>query len=331
MRQADIRSLALMVGLAGIVAAPGARAAGIDWSSVPGKEVVLFYPGQSSWEWSLTADEMSGATKFRQEGKACVSCHDGEEKGMGDHLVTGKARVFKEKDGTSKEKPSIEPSPIAGKPGFITAVVKFANDGTNLYTHLDVKEGTQPDAKQDAANATKVTVMFSPAKTVDVTHGGCFAACHDDLTGMASAGGATRTHYLAATHAKLTRQGAGDALKPDADLAKLKSDGYFLEYWQAKVNAGAPAKGSSMIGFAKREDISLPVTAEATVAGGVTSVTLSSPLQPGAGFVAFAPGAVYSVGFAVHGGHTAGRFHYVSMEKTLTINSGAGDFVAVKK
>ena len=63
---------------------------------------------------------------------------------------------------------SIEPSPIAGKPGFITAVVKFANDGTNLYTHIDVKEGSQPDAKQDAANATKVTMMVSAANPARV-------------------------------------------------------------------------------------------------------------------------------------------------------------------
>jgi len=40
---------------------------------------------------------------------------------------------------------------------------------------------------------------------------------------------------------------------------------------------------------------------------------------------------VYYVGFAIHSGHTAHRFHYVSYERTLAINSGAADFVAVKK
>jgi hypothetical protein len=43
------------------------------------------------------------------------------------------------------------------------------------------------------------------------------------------------------------------------------------------------------------------------------------------------PGKTYVVAFAVHDGHTAGRFHYLSLEKTLVINSGTGDFVAVKK
>lgn len=335
MRTANFRSnvkpIALLAGLVALATGAPAQAAAIDWAGVPGKEIVLFYPGQSSWEWSLTPDDMSGATKFRQEGKSCVDCHDGEEKSMGDHLVTGKPRLFSPKGKPSFEKPSIEPTPIAGKPGSIAATVKFANDGTNLYVHLDVKDGAQPDAKQDAATATKVTVMFSTAATADVARGGCFAACHDDMTGMPSAAGATRTHYLAATHAKLTRQGAGDTLKSDADLAKLRSDGYFLEDWQARLNPGQPAKTESYVVFAKRESSSLPVTADATATPGGWSVTLSSKLTPGSAFIGFAPGTTYRVAFAVHDGHTAGRFHYISLEKTLAINSGSADFIALKK
>jgi Ethylbenzene dehydrogenase len=326
MRQPGLKSFALLAGLTGLLAAPGARAAGIDWGSVPGKEVVLFYPGQASWEWSLTPDDMSGATKFRQEGKSCAECHDGEEKGMGEHLVTGKPRLFK-----TVEKPSIEPAPIAGKPGSITATVKFANDGTNLYVHLDVKDGNQPDARQDPAVATRVTVMFSKALASDVARGGCFAACHDDMTAMPSANGAARSHYLAATHAKLTRQGAGDALKPAADLAKLKADGYFLEDWQARINPGQAAKPAGYVIFAKRDEASLPITAEGSSANGITSVTLSSKLAPGGEFIGFAPGTTYRVAFAVHDGHTAGRFHYISLERTLVIDSGTADFIAVKK
>ena len=62
------------------------------------------------------------------------------------------------------EKPPIEPTPIAGKPGAIAATVKLANDGTNLYVHLEFNEGAQPDARQDPAYATKVTVMFDDGK-----------------------------------------------------------------------------------------------------------------------------------------------------------------------
>src|SRR5271165_1174350 len=218
------RNLAFATGLAALVASPAAYAAGINWAGVPGKEVVLFYPGQASWEWSLTPTDMSGADDFRK-GKDCAACHIGEEKAMGPQIVTGQPRTFK-----TGVRPAIEPTPIPGKPGAISAVVKVANDGTNFYVHLDFNEGAQPNANQDPAYATKVTVMFNDGKVPEANRGGCFAACHDDLTGMASAGGATRTMYLPKTHAKLTRQGAGDTLAAPDQLASLKAGNYQLEY-----------------------------------------------------------------------------------------------------
>ena len=53
MRRFGICALGLAAGVGGLIAAAPARAA-IDWASVPGKDVVLFYPGQASWEWALT-------------------------------------------------------------------------------------------------------------------------------------------------------------------------------------------------------------------------------------------------------------------------------------
>ena len=312
--------------LAALLAAGSAHAA-VDWASVPGKDVALFYPGQSSYEWALTAGDMSGATAFRTEGKDCAACHIGEEKDMGEHTVVNKARTFK-----TGEKPSIEPTPIAGKPGSIPATVKFANDGTNLMVHIDFKEGTQPDAKQDPAFATKVTVMFSASKVPQFNRMGCWSACHDDAASMASAAGAARTKYLPNTHAKLSRQGGGDALKPAAELAAMKADGYFLEYWQARVNPGAPAQAAAGTVFDKRTETKpSPVTAEATFANGTWSVTLTRKLAGGADAISFAPGGKYQVGIAIHAGHTAQRFHYVSFERSLVLDSGAADFVAVKK
>ncbi len=321
-----IRSLYLMPALAALFAAGPVHAA-VDWGSVPGKDVELFYPGQSSFEWAMTAGDMSGATAFRAEGKDCGVCHIGEEKDMGAHIVGGKARSFK-----TGEKPSIEPSPIAGKPASISATVKFANDGTNLMVHIDFKEGTQPNAKQDPAFATKVTVMFSAAKVAEFNRMGCWSACHDDASAMAGSGGATRTKYLPRTHAKLTRQGGGDALKPADELAKLKADGYFLEYWQARVNQGAPAQAASGTVFDKRTETKpSPVAAEATFANGAWSVTLTRKMAGGADAVSFASGGKYQVGIAIHSGYTAQRFHYVSFERSLVLDSGAADFVAVKK
>jgi hypothetical protein len=318
-------SVAAIAGLGALIAATPVHAA-IDWSSVPGKDIVLFYPGQSSYEWALTASDMSGATAFRTEGKDCATCHVGEEKDMGPQIVTGTPRTFK-----TGQKPPIEPTPIAGKPGAIPATVKFANDGTNLYVHIDFKEGTQPDARQDPASATKFTVMFAD-KVPEFKRAGCWAACHDDASTMPSNGGVPRTKYLVRTRAKITRQGGGDALKPADELAKLKADGYFLEYWQARLNQGAAPVAAEGTIFDKREELKpASVNAEASFANGTWSVTLSSKMAAGPGQISFAPGGAYQVGIAIHAGHTAKRFHYVSFERSLAINSGAADFVAVKK
>jgi hypothetical protein len=321
-----IRLAWAMVSAGILLSVSPARAAGVDWGGIAGKDVVLFYPGQASWEWALTPSDMSGADDFRK-GKNCGVCHIGEEKDMGAQIVTGKTRTFK-----SGEKPSIEPTPIPGKPGFITSTVKVANDGTNLYIHIDFNEGMQPDAKQDPAYATKVTVMFDDGAVSEANRGGCFAACHDDSAGMASAAGATRTMYLPRTRAKMTRQGGGDALKPVADLDKLKVDGYQLEFWQAMLNPGQPAKAGTEIVFDKR---SVPspsiVSAQATQSGGVWSVTLIRPLVAALPFTSIVPGNTYYLAFAIHSGHTAHRFHYVSYERTLAINSGNADLVAVKR
>ena len=61
----------------------------IDWNKIEAKQVTLFYPGQSSWEWLLTKKDHSGAKNFRK-GKGCRECHQGEEKDMGNLLVSGK-------------------------------------------------------------------------------------------------------------------------------------------------------------------------------------------------------------------------------------------------
>jgi cytochrome c-type protein NapC len=317
--------LSATVGLGAMLAMTPAQAAGIDWASVPGKEVVLFYPGQASWEWVLTASDMSGAKDFR-EGKDCGVCHIGEEKDMGPQIVSGQPRVFK--TGT---KPPIEPTPIAGKPGSVPAMVKLANDGTNLYVHVEFNPGTQPNSNQ-SPDDTRVTVMFDNGKVGEANRAGCFAACHDDSAGMASAGGATRTMYLPKTRAKITRQGGGDALAAADVLAKLKADGYQLEFWQAALNPGQPAKPSSEIVFDKRA-VASPnvVSAQATQSGGTWSVTLSRPLAASAPYSPIAAGNTYHIAIAIHAGHTAHRFHYVSYERTMVLNSGSADLVAVKK
>ena len=312
-----MKASALALALMGtMVSAPAF--AGIDWTKVPGKDIMLFYPGQSSYEWVLTPSDHSGAIKVR-EGKNCHECHVGEENTLGEHLVSGKKN---------------EPTPIAGKPGFVKATVKFAYDDKDMYVHIVFNPGRQPDAKMDPKYDTKVAMMLDAGGVPEANRFGCWAACHDNLTTMPSAEGATaRSMYLYKTRAaKLTAHGAPDGNKPDDDLAKLKASGYQLEYWQAKLNPGAPPVAVGGTIFDKRAEVpGAPVTADASLSNGTWSVTLMSPLAPGAPFADLVPGKTYTIGFAIHAGHTAHRFHYVSLERTMAIGQGAAEFVAVKQ
>ncbi|MGC9953768.1 MAG: ethylbenzene dehydrogenase-related protein [Rhizomicrobium sp.] len=309
------KALVAALGFAGAMGFSAAMAAP-NWSGVPAKDVALFYPGQSSWEWVLTQTDHSGADKFRG-GKNCAACHIGDEKNMGALLVSGKMN---------------EPTPIPGKPGSVDAKVQFAHDGQNIYVHLEFAEGNQPNAKMDNATATKVTMMLDDGNVPEANRAGCWGMCHDDSSTMPSAGGSARTMYLTKTRAAMTRQGGGDTLKPADELAKLKAGGYGLEYWQAHLNPGAPAVAVNGTIFDKRvETKPTVVSAEATYSGGTWSVTLSRKLNAGPGFVALVPGKRYTVAFAIHSGHTAKRFHYVSFERSLVLDQGAADFVVANK
>ena len=301
----------------GALLAPPALA--IDWQGVPGKEVVLFYPGQASFEWALTQADHSGADKFR-EGKNCAECHRGEETKIGDLIVSGK---------------KVEPAPIAGKRGSITATLKTAHDGDRLYLRLEWPDAAPPSGpKMDTEFEVKVTVMFDDGTVVESKRAGCWGACHDDAVGMASAPPDKEiTKYLARSRSKVTRQGGGENYKPDADIDKMLQDGVFMEFWQARLNKGAAAVPSDGYILDKRHKNDAPLaTAEAEFADGKWVVVLSRKLTAGqAGRKDIVAGKTYYLGLAIHDAYAKNRFHHVSFEYTLVLDQGSADFVAVRK
>ncbi len=298
------------------VLAPAVAARAVEWAKVPGKDITLFYPAQMSWEMLLTQAEHSGASKFR-DGKDCRGCHEGEEEASGNLIVGDK---------------SVEATPIPGKPGAIKATVKAARDAERIYIQIAFKPGTQPDAGMDKEFATKVAVMFDDGGVAEAGRAGCWAACHDNATLMPSAGGKETTKYLARSRVSVTRKG-GEEIKPAADLEAMRAAGGYMEYWQARLGTGVAPKVVDGTVLEKRsEREAAAVAAETSEANGVTTVTFSRKLAAGAGYKDFVAGKTYTVGFSVHAGHAAHRFHYVSLEKTLKLDAqgaaaGKADFV----
>ena len=303
---------ALAVGIAALFASSSALA--IDWSKVPTRNVILFHPGQASWEWVMTQADHSGASKFRA-GKNCSGCHDGEQKEIGGKIAAGG---------------KMEPGPRADKKGSVLLKVAAAHDADRLWLRLQWPVGTS-SAAAAGKFAARATVMLDDGHVKEAARAGCWSSCHDDAIGMASAPkGKSITKYLAASRTKIARSGGGENFKSPGELAALLKQGIFLEYWQAALNPGKPAKAVSGYILDRRHEHKTPASAAtATLKDGQWTVELSRPLKAaGAGQKTIGPGTRYSLGFAVHDNQTAHRQHWVSLEQTLVLDSGTADFVA---
>ena len=293
-----------------------APAHAVDWNSVQGQDINMFYPGQASWEWVLTPTDHSGAPVFK-EGKNCHECHDVPGKSevpmMGQTIVSGK---------------KLEPAPIAGKAGSIVANVKMAHDADRFYVRLEFPNLPVAGEKMDPANEAKVTIMINDGKVKEADRAGCWVACHDNLATMASApAGQAVSKYLMRSRAKMSRQGGAD-LKPADELEKMRADGQVLEYWQAALNAGKPAAALEAFVLENREfKPAKAVTAEGKLENGKWVVILSRKSVAGAPYKDLAAGKTYQLGFAIHGGYSARRYHWVSFEKSMVLDAGTADFI----
>jgi hypothetical protein len=316
----SLRRVALAAGL--MVA--GAPVLAVDWNAVDSHSITLFSPGQASFEWVMTQTDHSGAGRFR-EGRNCMHCHDGEQKDIGDLIVAAEGRGAK-----------LEPKPMGaqGKPGTIDLEVRTAHDGDRLYMRLQWQEVAYGGDKIDPDNAARVTVMLDDGTVREASRAGCWGACHDDAIGMASAqDGVNLTKYLFASRSAVARSGGGENYKPDAELQDLLSKGMYLEYWQARLNHGQPAKAVEGYILDKRhEQDATQVGAEASFENGTWTVVLSRPLKAADGHHKdIVPGKQYNLGFAVHNHYTDHRFHHVSLEYTLALDQGDASLIAKKQ
>lgn len=293
--------------------------AAVDWNSVKGQDVVLFHTGQASWEWSLTQSKHSGNKKFRG-GKNCLDCHDTEQAEIGALIASGE---------------KLEPSVVKGADGSTSVNVKMIRDDANLHVRFKWNVSTAPQREpMDPDHEAMITMMIGDAKVKAFVRGGCWSTCHADLPDMPSASESTKelTKYLAASRVKTTKTGGGNNFKTDAELKNLVSDGQYLEYWQARLNRGSPPKPVDGYILDKRHANKSPiVSAEAEFKDGTWVVVLSRKLQAGKPqYKDLVTDKMYTVGFALHSGHTEGRFHHVSLEYTLSLDGGDANFVVSK-
>jgi len=291
----------------------------IDWSGVPSKEVLLFQTGHSSWEWLLTEKDHSGGPKIR-EGKTCQDCHAGEERKIGELIASGK---------------KIEPHPVAQRRATIPVQVQTAHDGERLHMRFEWPDSTASSGeKMEPDFKNQLSVLIARTDFKDMRVGGCWATCHDDLPKLPSAEDGTKlTKYLAGSRTRIRRSGGGENYKDAAAFDKLLQQGKFYEFWQAQLNPGQPAVAAEGYVLDKRhEGAAKALAATGTLEDGRWVVELSRKLDAGGkSHHKIEKGKSYTFGIAIHEDWANGRFHQVSLEQSLRLDSGDANFVAVKK
>ncbi len=256
-------------------AQPTIRAAGLftfpgDWSKSPEATITVFSPGQISWQFLTSASHQG--SKEVLSGVACQTCHQGQEKALGEKLV---------KAGR------MEPDPVIGKRGSVDVSVRAAFDDQYLYLRFEWRaprpgashllwrfDGTRwvewggekptatkantPPSYEDrlALMLTERNVPAADGAQTGFNQAGCFIACHTSMENMPAdvAGDRVRTHpyfggvlrasdmrhYLLITRTVADETGGWDKVKTPPELDRLRAEGSFLDLWQWRAYRSSP-------------------------------------------------------------------------------------------
>lgn len=314
-----------------------------DWEGVPAVDIALLYPGQASLEWVLKGSDHGGGRAVRRAGDRCAECHLGEQLAMGDKIVTGE---------------KAEPTPIAGKRGGITMSMQAKHDGENISFRFQWPDAAHTPAsfvdggKMDPDHQIKLAMMFDDGKVEMAEQVGCWVTCHHDSRYMPDAPDASLmdafkdlisvsdgiTKYTTGSRSELEYKGkngkprgAWDKLLTPEELEAKMAAGAFMDLIRFKSGNG----GEVEAGYVMADRVLAPneqVQGTGVLADGVWTVTITRPLaatQPGG--VSFEPGQTYTIGFAIHDDYTTARFHHVSLEYRLALDSAEAEINVVKK
>jgi hypothetical protein len=276
----------LAVAMFGVLAASTAMATP-DWSKVPARKVTLFYPGQSGLEWVMNVTDHSAVPDIVNKKRFCAKCHEGDANEIGDKIVAGKP--------VGSSKSVLEPTPVAGKAGFVPATVQIAHDDTKIYFRFEWESPKVVGGKKaDAKNDVKLTMMFDGGGTVEGAElNGCWGTCHVDLRTMKDAKDDKKTKYI-----------------KGADLAS----GKFMDLIQFRSGKGEKPVDGYVDSERHMDGGKSLVKADGKKDGNKWVVTFERELAAkGKGDHNIAAGKVYNFGFAVHEDHAEARYHYVSL------------------
>lgn len=326
----------------GVVSSDTAR--NLDWSAVPVKELVLFYPGQTSIEWMQDGSAHSGGRAFGM-GDRCIMCHEGEERQIGETALSPDNELDR--------------TPIPGKRPSVDLSVQAVYDEDHLHMRFQWPEGEHvpvpfaDGGKLDPDHPFRLTVSFATDAVALASQAGCWASCHHDSRHMpdapdadaiAESGLAERlglnggvTKYLSETRTEIEirgRRGAArggwDKLKDDEELAELMNSGVFLDLAQLRVGTDGIESLNGHVLYKREFAQSDGVDFAAELEDGVWTAWMTRALATGeTDDIGLDTGRLYNIGIALHDDHSISRFHHISWQYLLGFDNEDAEINAV--
>jgi hypothetical protein len=286
----------------------------VDWASMDGTTIKVFYPGVSSFDFLRDGDHGMGATPVKTMKKTCAECHvgrSGEYDIKADEIISGD--FAKAKSG----KP-LEPEPMPGMPGFKDVDLKAAYDAENLYLRFQWEGSgasvTDPSLAQDD-RADRLAIQIND-NIKSFENFGCFITCHSDQTNMPDNRGDEVKLY-----AYYAKEGASP--KPRDTLDGYLSKGQFMDLWIVSFE-GREIRASDQYVLEDRLEDNNDLSVSGGFEQGKYTVVISRKLSSGdPKDITLKDGGAFNVGITVHDNKSTGRHHYVSFPVSIGLSTAA--------
>ncbi len=309
-------------------AAPAKSGGGVNWSKVPSRKVVLFYPGQASMEWVLRGKDHGGARPVKA-GDRCFDCHDEETVDIGQLIVSGE---------------KLETNPIPGKRGSIPVTISAVHDKSYLYMRFvwpDSKHAPVPfvkGGKMDPENPIKLALMLATDDVKYAEQAGCWGTCHIDAKSMPlEPKGKAVTKYISESRTEIEikgrdgkKQGGWDKRKSQAEIdAELKA-GHFMDVVRYSSGSGKVEDGYILADRVMKGGQGAEFTSSKEKGQWVIEMKRKLTSDK-VGDVSMALDQVYNIGFAIHDDYSKARYHHVSVGYKLGFDNEEAEINVVKK
>lgn len=300
----------------------------IDWSKIESREMVLFYPGVSSWEFLQSEDHRLGGREIKKAGKECRKCHlgrTGELDMKADEIASG---AFKMK---RSQKP-FEPSPERAKKGTMRLALKTAYDSEFFYIMASWDSKGRGFGKSAAENiaSDRISFQFNRDEPYFRKYG-CFIACHNDLNTMPEnppqKAVAANPYYkaLGRDDVRLYAFYARDAWdKPIEAVIARKKAGGLIDLISVELEGRALKAHDGWVLEDRRWEEQSDLTATGGFAGGRYTVVFKRSLKARDSLdQGIEEGQAITFAVAVHEDNVDKRRHYVSFPFTIGFNADA--------